>query len=157
MRRLVLACTSSGGEGGASYPLHELVELPDDDRIARHLELADTRYDAAWRAANPEEWTSLASMFRARAVIGSDEPGRAESAAWQLDARRHHDTWARLGQISCPTFVCGGVRDGIAPPANAEHLASAIPHASLQLFDGGHLFLLQDRSAWPAITAFLSA
>jgi 3-oxoadipate enol-lactonase len=157
VRRLVLACTSSGGEGGASYPLHELVELPDDDRIARHLELADTRYDAAWRAANPEEWKSLASLFRARAVIGSGEPGRAEGAAWQLDARRHHDTWERLGQISCPTFVCGGVHDGIAPPANAEHLASAIPEASLQLFDGGHLFLLQDRAAWPTITAFLSA
>ena len=28
VRRLVLACTSSGGGGGASYPLHELADLP---------------------------------------------------------------------------------------------------------------------------------
>ncbi len=157
VRRLVLACTSSGGGGGASYPLHELAALAEDDRIARHLELADTRYDAAWRADNPEQWRSLVSLLQARAVIGSHEQGRAEGAALQLDARRRHDTWDRLGQIRCPTFVCGGTFDGIAPPANAEHLASAIPGATLQMFEGGHLFLLQDRDAWSAITAFLSA
>jgi 3-oxoadipate enol-lactonase len=157
VRRLVLACTSSGGDGGASYPLHELAELPEDDRIVRQLELADTRYDAKWRADHPEEWRSLASLFRARSAIGVDEPQRAQGAAWQLDARRRHDTWARLGQIACPTFVCGGLHDGIAPPANAEHLASAIPGATLRMFHGGHLFLLQDATAWPAITAFLAA
>jgi len=156
VRRLVLACTSSGGGGGASYPLHELVGLPDDDRTARHLELADTRYDAAWRASHPDEWRSLSALLRARADIGRDEPRRAEGAALQLDARRRHDTWDRLGQIGCPTFVCGGVHDGIAPPANAQHLASAIPGATCQIFDGGHLFLLQDSAAWPAIRAFLS-
>jgi 3-oxoadipate enol-lactonase len=157
VRRLVLACTSSGGAGGASYPLHELTDIPESERMARHLELADTRYDAAWRAANPEEWKSLEALFRARALIGSGEPGRAEGAALQLDARRGHDTWDRLDQIACPTFVCGGVYDGIAPPANAESLASAIPGAILQMFEGGHLFLLQDRASWPAVTAFLSS
>jgi 3-oxoadipate enol-lactonase len=157
VRRLVLACTSSGGGGGASYPLHELSDVPGDDRIARQLELADTRYDEEWRKANPDEWSALASLLRARADIGRDEPGRAEGAAMQLDARRRHDTWDRLDAISCPTFVCGGVHDGIAPPANAEKLAAAIPGAQLQMFDGGHLFLLQDRDAWPAITAFLAA
>jgi len=157
VRRLVLACTSSGGAGGASYPLHELVDLPEDDRVARQVELADTRYDQAWRDANPDEWQALVSLFRARAAVGAHEPGRTEGAAWQLDARRGHDTWDRLHQIRCPTLVCGGVYDGIAPPVNSEHLASAIAGAAVQLFDGGHLFLLQDRSAWPAITAFLSA
>jgi 3-oxoadipate enol-lactonase len=157
VRRLVLACTSSGGAGGASYPLHELADLAEEEKTARSLELADTRYDKAWREANPDEFQALASLFRQRAAVGADEPGRAEGAALQLDARRRHDTWDRLDQITCPTFVCGGVYDGIAPPANAEHLASAIPGATLQLFDGGHLFLLQDRSAWPAIAAFLSA
>ena len=41
--RLVLACTSPGGAGGSSYPLHELAELPDEERVSRSLELADTR------------------------------------------------------------------------------------------------------------------
>jgi len=88
VRRLVLACTSSGGPGGASYPLHDLVDLPEDDKIARHLELADTRYDKAWREANPEEWKSLASMFRARAAVGGDEPGLAEGAGVRVNGRQ---------------------------------------------------------------------
>ena len=33
VRRLVLACTSAGGEGGASYPLHELVDLSPEERV----------------------------------------------------------------------------------------------------------------------------
>jgi 3-oxoadipate enol-lactonase len=157
VRRLVLACTSSGGAGGSSYPLHELEDLPEDDKVARALELADVRYDAEWRTRNADQYRSLAALMQARNAVGRDEPGRAEGAALQLAARRDHDTWDRLDRITCPTFVCGGRYDGIAPPANAERLAAAIPGATLELFEGGHLFLLQDGAAWPAIMAFLSA
>jgi len=157
VRRLVLACTSSGGAGGASYPLHELTDLPPDESIVRHLEVADTRFDKAWREANPARWDQLVKMFAARAEVGREEPRRAEGHALQLDARRRHDTWDRLEQIRCPTFVCTGRYDGIAPPENSERLASAIPGARLELFDGGHLFLLQDSTAFPTIIDFLLA
>jgi 3-oxoadipate enol-lactonase len=30
-----------------------------------------------------------------------------------------------------------------------------IPGARLELFDGGHLFLIEDRAAFPSIQAFL--
>jgi 3-oxoadipate enol-lactonase len=73
----------------------------------------------------------------------------------QLEARSHHDTAERLGQIRCPTFVCGGVYDGIAPPANSEFLARSIPGAELALFDGGHGFFMQDPAAIPAMLDFL--
>ena len=33
VRRLVLACTSAGGAGGASYPLHKLAELGPEERV----------------------------------------------------------------------------------------------------------------------------
>src|SRR5271163_3464446 len=39
VRRLVLACTSAGGEGGASYPLHELADLSPVERSDVRLEL----------------------------------------------------------------------------------------------------------------------
>ena len=42
--RLALLCTSSGGAGGSSYPLHELDELPVDERIATGLALLDRRF-----------------------------------------------------------------------------------------------------------------
>jgi 3-oxoadipate enol-lactonase len=45
--------------------------------------------------------------------------------------------------------------DGIAPPKNSECLAQRLPHAELALFEGGHQFLWQDRTADPRIIAFL--
>ena len=49
---LVLASTSSGGAGGASFPLHELTALPLEEYIRRVISLSDTRRDAAWQAVH---------------------------------------------------------------------------------------------------------
>ena len=75
----------------------------------------------------------------------------------QLQARKGHDVYERLPRISCPTLVASGRSDGIAPAANGAAIASQIPHAELRLFDGGHLFFLQDPTALPEIIAFLRA
>ena len=155
VERLVLCCTSSGGEGQPSYPLHELQQLPEDERALRHMELSDTRCDAAWRAANPEAVERMQGFMAARAAVGADDPGRDEGFRLQLEARSGHDTWSRLPKLTMPTYVCGGRHDGIAPPENQHALERAIPDAKLELFDGGHLFLMQDRSANPKIIEFL--
>src|SRR4029453_8667584 len=42
--RLALLCTSPGGAGGASYPLHKLAALPDDERAAALPGLEGTPY-----------------------------------------------------------------------------------------------------------------
>lgn len=152
VRRLVLACTSSGGAGGASYPLHELADLDPEDRALRSLSLADNRLDTEWRAANPDRWEALRAQNRPAPPA---DPVRAEGARKQLEARKGHDTWDRLGAIACPTLVAGGRYDGIAPPENSRRLAEAIPGAELQLYEGGHLFFVQDRSAFPAMIEFL--
>jgi len=49
--RLALLCTSPGGAGGASYPLHELAQLTEDERNAKGLELLDSRFTPEWLAA----------------------------------------------------------------------------------------------------------
>jgi 3-oxoadipate enol-lactonase len=151
VRSLVLCCTSPGGAGGASYPLHELAKLSDDERVVRQLELSDTRRDAAWRAANPERFAELARLTRAAVRADRNETG----AALQLAARAGHDTWGRLSTIRTPVLVAGGRYDGIAPVANSRGLADRIPGAELQLFEGGHLFMIQDRTAYPAIIEWL--
>ena len=155
--RLVLACTSSGGTGGASYPLHELEALPDGERFARHLSLSDVRRDDVWQAGNADQVAQLRAFADGQAALGADDPGAAVGRRRQLEARSHHDTTDRLGGIASPTFVCAGRHDGIAPVANSELLVERIPDARLQVFEGGHLFLLQDRASWPAIIGFLSA
>ena len=36
-------------------------------------------------------------------------------------------------------------------------MASRIPGSELRFFEGGHLFMIQDRTAFPAMTEFLKA
>src|SRR5690606_2752331 len=53
VERLVLACTSAGGAGGSSYPLHELQALPPDEQVARGLAILDSRFSPEWFADHP--------------------------------------------------------------------------------------------------------
>jgi len=149
--RLVLACTSAGGAGRASYPLQELEALGDRERAERHLELSDVRRDEHWRAAHPEKWESLVELALAARRPDRDLAG----AARQLAARAGHDTFDRLAELELPVLLAGGRFDGVAPMVNMEALASRINGSELQFFDGGHLFLVQDKSAYPHIIQWL--
>ena len=84
------------------------------------------------------------------------EPGRAMGAQRQLEARAAHNTWDRLKEITCPTLVAGGRYDGVALPATQERLAAQIPGAELAMFEGGHMFMIQDRAALKAMIEFLA-
>ncbi len=154
VRRLVLACTSSGGEGGASFPLHDLQRLSVEERAERMLELNDTR-TAERRARNPERHAAILGAFVAATRAAPETVGGADGARLQLDARRGHDTWSRLPSLTVPTLVCAGRFDGIAPLANSEALASRIPGARLEVFEGGHVFMAQDPRAWDVMATFL--
>ena len=153
VRRLVLACTSPGGAGGASFAFHEIGNMDRLERARHLIPISDTRNDTAWAAANPaayDQWVALttADPFAA-------EPGHAMGARRQLEARALHDTWNRLPQIACPVMIAAGRYDGIALPVTQDRLAAQIPGARLHFFDGGHMFMLQDRTANPAIIEFL--
>ncbi len=145
--RLVLACTSAGGAGGASWPLHETYAKDPEERLAEQLAITDVRTRSDERRRR-----GLERFYRDRP--GWDTPV-TEGLRRQLEARRHHDTWDRLGGLRAPTLVAAGRHDGIAPPANAEALAGRIPGAELAWFEGGHAFFVDDAAAWPAIVAFL--
>jgi 3-oxoadipate enol-lactonase len=155
VERLVLACTSSGGAGGASYPLHELAEFPLEDRARRMVILSDTRLDPSWRSANPKQFQELVGQMVMMLSVGADEPDREMGARRQLEARASHDTYDRLPGLHLPVYICGGRYDGIALPANLEALQKQIPDARLEFFEGGHLFFIQDPRAFERITAFL--
>ena len=156
VERLVLCCTSSGGQGEPSYPLHELEDLPENERLVRSLELSDQRMDAAWREANPEAFARVRKLMQTRGAVGAGEPGREEGARAQLEARRLHDVYDRLPAAVMPALVCAGRHDGIAPVANSEAIVGQLPNATLEVFEGGHLFLVQDRRAHERIVEFLS-
>ncbi|MES2897133.1 MAG: alpha/beta hydrolase [Pseudomonadota bacterium] len=155
IQRLVLACTSPGGAGGASYPFHEIEHLTGEARAKHLIPISDTRRDAAWSAANPETYAQLVALGSADPF--AEEPGRRQGAHRQLEARKDHDTWERLGDIKAPTLIAAGRYDGVALPETQEKMAARIPHATLRFFEGGHLFMLQDRAAAPAMVEFLKA
>jgi 3-oxoadipate enol-lactonase len=156
IKRLVLACTSAGGAGGASYPLHELAALPFEQRFLTQLAISDVRQTTQWQAAHPEAVQRMMDWGRTAAALGSDDPDRARGAALQLHARTGHDTWARLARLKMPVLLCAGRFDGIAPLANMQAMAAQISGAELRVYEGGHLFLMQDRSAYAQINAWLS-
>jgi 3-oxoadipate enol-lactonase len=155
VERLVLACTSPGGAGGASYPFHEIQHLKGEDRARHLIQIMDTRLDASWAAANPDAYAQFVTMATADAY--ASEPGHQMGVRRQLEARAGHDTWNRLDQIRCPVFIAAGRYDGIALPETQHKLASRIAGASLRFFEGGHLFMLQDRTAIPAMVEFLNS
>lgn len=152
--RLALLCTSPGGEGGSSYPLHELADLPPDEALRVGVELLDTRFTPAWLDAHPSDRQLVDFFARQRGAPKTDVQERGE--ALQLEARRGHDVCARLGAITCPTLVAAGRYDGIAPQANSEAIASRVPGAELHVYEGGHAFFVQDPNAFPEILAFLA-
>ena len=151
VRRLVLACTSPGGAGGSSYPFHEIQHLKGEARARHMIPISDTRHDDAWAAAHPDAYAQMVALGAADPY--ADEPGHAMGARRQLEARATHDTWDRLPQIACPVIIAAGRYDGIALPQTQERMAARIPGAELRFFEGGHLFMLQDRAAFPAITS----
>src|SRR5215475_2248962 len=87
VERLALACTSAGGDGGSSYPLHKPRELPPEEQAAAQLKLADSRWDEGWLEAHPAD-RALAEALAA----GGDQqdPAAAAARTAQLEARAGH-------------------------------------------------------------------
>lgn len=155
--KLVLMSTTSGGAGGASYPLHELGGLSLDERADKVTRLFDLRRTPAWQEAHPDQFAAEVAATKAAMSVGLGEPGRRTGALRQLQARRQHDTWERLPGLSLPVLVAAGRYDGVALLADQEALAGRIPGARLEVFEGGHLFFLQEPSAFEVIREFLEA
>lgn len=145
VQRLVLVCTSSGGAGGSSYPLHDLLHLSEAERWLELLLRFDTRPEQV------ERMKRLAPALLPHLVRRETEAG----ARTQILARATHNTWQALASLRCPTLVCAGRYDGITSLDTSFALASRIPGARFVVFEGGHSCLLQDRRALPAIARFL--
>lgn len=154
VERMVLNCTSPGGSK-ASFPLHTIQTLDVEARIEINLGLLDNRWDPGQDDPIPglgPIYDKIVEGYRNERVGDSLRGFQA-----QLEARAHHDTNASLHRIEAPTLVCAGEFDDQAPLPNAMALVDAIPNAELRVFDGGHLFPLQDRTAYDVIIDFLSA
>ena len=153
LRRLVLNCTSPGGSL-PSFPIEELEKMDVEAAIEVKLGLLDNR----WDPGKDDPIPGLGSQYDT--IIERARKPRApqDQAGYllQLAARANHDVSRRLDKIVTPTLVCAGEYDDQAPLQNSIALVDGIADAELRVFQGGHLFLRQDRSAFPTIIDWLN-
>lgn len=157
VEKLVLMSTSSGGAGGSSYPLHEIAEMALGEKSKLVVELFDNRRNKDWQKEHPDEFQALQDQTLTAWATGADEPNRRIGALRQLEARRHHDTYGRLAGLNLPVMVAAGRYDQVAPLERQSALNGQIPGCRLEVFEGGHLFFLQDPTAFEVIGKFLNS
>ena len=149
--KLILACTSSGGDGGSSYPLHTLEEFNEEEKLETSIKINDLRITDAWIEQNENLWQSIKEQAKTRNAY---KP-HPKNLLKQLLARKDHNTYADLEEINIPTFLLGGKYDGIAPMLNMEKMYQKIDNSKLEFYEGGHLFLIQDTNAFQDIINWL--
>ena len=154
--RMALGCTSSGGRGGSSFAFETLENLNPGEYADKMMELLDNRHDAGWRAREPDEAARIRSFWEENLRKHWSDTAQRAALAKQLAGRNGHDTYDRLSQLKMPVLVCGGEFDAVAPPENSQAVADAIPNSQLNMFQGGHFFMMDDPSAMPKIFEFLS-
>ena len=147
-----MACTSSGGKGGSSYPLHELEELNPESKLEKSIKINDLRISDDWIKNNQETWSEIKLNTQERKLVSPDQKNLLK----HLSARKGHDTFGRLKQIDTPVLLTGGKYDGIAPVSNMKSLQLQIKGSELKFYEGGHLFLVQDKQAFKDICIWLS-
>lgn len=157
INKLVLCCTSPGGKEMASYPLHEIpADMDHRERLLKMMPISDTRRDEAWQRANQDRVKKIISVTLNMRHADQDLPEFKEGYRKQLEARSQHNVVDNLPNIKMPTLICAGRYDGVAPAKNQLAMCDLLPNARLQWFEGGHMFLIQDKSAGPAIVSFLN-
>ena len=149
--KLILACTSSGGDGGSSYPLHTLEEMNEEEKLETSIKINDLRIPDAWIEENDDLWQSIKQQAENRNAY---KP-LPRNLLKQLLARKDHNTYGDLDEINIPTFLLGGKYDGIAPMLNMEKMHQKIDNSKLEFYEGGHLFLIQDTNAFQDIINWL--
>ncbi|MCW3040584.1 MAG: alpha/beta fold hydrolase [Solirubrobacterales bacterium] len=146
VRTLTLGCTYCGGPGSVMTGPATMQKLgaamTSGDRDLAIRAGYECNVSAGFRE-DPAHFEA----FRAMALAA---PAKVATIMLQMQAIAGHDTHARLADITQPTLVIHGTEDEMLPAPNGELIASLIPAAELQLWDGvGHMFWWEqpDRSA----------
>ncbi len=146
VRTLTLGCTYCGGEGSAlasEIVMRKLAAAMASGDRERALRAGWEMNVSSAMAADDQAYARFREIGMQRAVA---VPVIIE----QLQACAAHDANARLAQLAMPTLVVHGTEDQLLPVRNGRLIASRIPAARLEIFDGvGHLFFWErpERSA----------
>ena len=150
--------TSSGGEGGSSFPFHDydIANMTLEERADFWVQCCDSRVSQThWKETHLDDYQQQYHTYLQVFQLGATHPERRLFSQRQIHARQLHNTYDRLSNLTMPTYICGGRYDKTAPLANQVALFQQIPDARLTLFNGSHMLLWQDALAFQSIIAFL--
>lgn len=155
VRRIVLGCTTAGGDAHV-HPPPENVEAfvtaaTLRDPVASLRMRFPLNYSDEYVAAHADE-------LIAWAIADQGMRSTPAGSAGQFTAVHGHDTYERLPEIAAATLVVHGEDDALVPVRNAEILAERIPNARLRIFAGArHVFFFERADELNAeLIAFLS-
>ncbi len=124
---------------------------PSSERAAR----------AALRVLTTRRYARGADLgdSRIRDLLDAIEKGFSiDGYLGQVGAAWRHRAWKRLSQISAPTLIQHGTRDGFVRPAAARALAARIPDSTLEIYErAGHVLAVQRPESLSAVHQFLRA
>ena len=135
-----------------------MAALPPVERRRQSRLNLDTRFTTEWLAQHPDTLRMVEGIEAANdQAMSTKSAAQLRGERVQLMARSGHDVYDRLPRIACPTLIACGRYDGIAPAVNSEAIHAQIPMSRIEHYEGGHLFLYQDRRAWSDIVEFLAS
>jgi 3-oxoadipate enol-lactonase len=143
--RLVLACTTPGGESAAPMPEQSVRLIAEMPTLPREVAMRRGVENALAPGADP---AMIDRIMEHRVATAQRLPAWLAQAA----AGMSFDVWDRVGEIAAPTLVLTGDCDVVVDPRNSELLASMIPGARLEVFPGtGHLFFWEAPERFVAV------
>ncbi|NHX35802.1 MULTISPECIES: alpha/beta fold hydrolase [Halolamina] len=144
-RSLALLCTSHGGEDAVPVPEETQAFMFDVPEDADEREAIRYKMTPAISDGFAEEHPDLVErIVDWRLDSDASEAGRTAQAA----AVQAFDASDELDELSVPTLIMHGTDDEVLPVENAHALAERLPHAELELFEGGpHLFFVEQPDA----------
>jgi len=148
--RLVLACTSPGGEGSFPLPQATLALMAEAPTLPPEVALRRFVQNALAPGA-PDALVDEVYAYR------QEHPPDPAGWAAQAAAGATWDAAGRLAGITAPTLVITGTDDQVVDPRNAPLLVEQIPDARLVEIAGvGHLLFWEDLEAFAsAVEGFL--
>lgn len=130
VRRMVLACTTSGGPSATERSREVRLALASADRDVRLRTTVDLFYTPGWVAERGGYQRVPRHLFGDPAMSRRD-------ASRHLRVSAKHDASERLSQIKTPTMILHGADDIFAPAVNAAVLHQLIPGSRLWLHPTG--------------------
>jgi len=142
---LSLLCTSHGGEDAVPVPDETQAVMFDVPEDADEREEIRYKMTPAVSEGFAEEHPDLLErIVDWRLASDASEAGRNAQAA----AVGAFDASEELDRLALPTLVMHGTTDEVLPIENAHALLDRLPHAELELFEGGpHLFFIEQADA----------